>query len=104
MVRETVHVSAKQILKWIMPFYRAGVHEVAGLLIEAHPYHTSMAGFLTVVLTLPVAGGREMIVLHCEAREDLSGPVVVQGYAPGVWTADLHLEAILAYDDSEDEA
>jgi len=97
------HVSPKQILKWIIPFYRAGTKEVAGVHFDIHPYHTPTGGFLTFMLSL-AAGQHEMVVLFGECREDLSGPIVVQGYFPGIWCSDVHRAAILAYGDPEDES
>ncbi len=103
MVQETAHVSAKQILKWVLPFYHAGAKEVAGVHFDIHPCYDPMGGTLSVVLSLE-AGPHNLVVLLCECRADLSGPIVVQGYAPGVWCSDLHRAAILAYDDYDDEA
>jgi hypothetical protein len=102
-VEMSPHVSARQILKWILPFYRAGTKEVAGVHLDLYPYHTPTGGFLTFMLSLE-AGPHAMVVLYGECREDLSGPVQIQGYHPGLWCSDLHRAAILAYDDSEDEA
>jgi hypothetical protein len=103
MVGDSPHVSAKQILRWIIPFYRSGVKEVGGIRLDLHPYQTPMGGFLTFMLSLE-AGPHAVVVLHGECREDLAGPIQINGYQPGLWTADLYRAAIMNFDDPEDEA
>jgi hypothetical protein len=103
-VETSPHVSAKQVVRWVLPFYQSGEREVVGIRLDVHPCYDPSGGSVRVVLSLPVAEGREMIVLHCEGRADLSGPLQINGYVPGLWTADLHRAAILAYDDQEDDA
>ena len=103
MVNDSPHVSARTILQWALQLYRAGIKEAAGVQLEFAPeggFVTSTTMRFGVILHDET---REIVVLcgHCSA--DLSGPIQVQYYQPGLWCTELYRAAVLHFDDPEND-
>src|SRR5712691_10027430 len=102
-VEKSKQVSALQVLRWVLLLYRNGVREAAGISLDIRPYPSPLGTSLAFGLNMQV-GDYQTVVMHGQCRDALSGPLQINGYVLGLWTADLHRAAILAYDDPEDEA
>ena len=102
-VETSPHVSARQVLRWVLLLSRNGVREAAGISLDIRPYPSPLGTSLAFGLNMQV-GDSQTVVMHGQCRDDLAGPIQINGYVPGLWTADLHRAAIMNFDDPEDEA
>ena len=103
MVNGSPHVSARTVLRWALQLYRAGIKDAAGMTLEFEP-QTSFVTSATLRFGVILRDDhREIVVLCGSCSTDLSGPIQVQYYQPGLWCADLHRAAIMNYDDPEND-
>jgi hypothetical protein len=100
-IQESPHVSPRQVARWVLQLWRAGVRQASGLMLDVRP-HASPLGTTMAVSVILADAGREIVVMAGLCRDDLTGPLQINLYQPGLWTADLHREAILNYDNEEE--
>jgi hypothetical protein len=103
MVGSSPHVGPRTVLTWALALYKAGVKEAGGVELDFRRYESGLGRSFAFTLTIKASEYQTVVCCgHC--REDMAGPIQINLYQPGLWTADLHRGAIMNYDDPEDEA
>jgi hypothetical protein len=103
MVGASPHVGPRTVLTWAWALYKVGVKEAGGIALDFRRFESGLGPSFAFALTI-TANEYQTVVCSGQCKEDVAGPIQINLYQPGLWTADLYRAAILAADDPEDEA